>query len=223
MKRMPYADRRDAGRVLAGLLQDYAGAPGLLVLALPRGGVPVAGEVARVLGGDLDILVVRKIGVPDQPEVAMGAMAAVADAIETVQNDDVMRQLRMLGWDAAGFGEVAAREEIEMRRRQQAYRAGRPAPHLEGRTVILVDDGLATGATMRAAVLAVRRHHPLRIIVAVPVALGDTESEMRQLADDVVCAWSATRLHAVGQAYEVFDQTTDDEVRAILDVAWTER
>lgn len=223
MNRSPYADRRDAGRVLAGLLEDYRGAAGLLVLALPRGGVPVADEVVRRLGGELDILVARKIGVPGQPEVAMGAIASVADAIETTTNDDVVRQLRMLGWDTAGFAEVGAREELELRRRQHAYRAGRPAPALEGRTVILVDDGLATGATMRAAVLAARREHPLRLVVAVPVALGDTGSRIRELADDVVCAWSATRLHAVGQAYDEFDQTTDDEVRAMLDAAWGRR
>lgn len=219
MERMPYADRRDAGRVLAGLLQDYRDAPGLLVLALPRGGVPVAGEVARLLGADLDILVARKIGVPGQPEVAMGAMAAVAGTIETVENDDVMRQLQRLGSDTAGFTEVAAREEIELRRRQQAYRGGRPAPDLAGRTVILVDDGLATGATMRAAARAVRREDPLRIIIAAPVALGDTGAAMRQEADEVVCAWSASRFNAVGQAYDTFDQTTDAEVRAILNAA----
>jgi predicted phosphoribosyltransferase len=223
MHRMPYADRRDAGRALAELLQGYRDAPGLLVLALPRGGLPVADEVAGALGADLDIVLVRKIGLPTRPEVAMGAMASVAGSIETVVNEDVMRQLRAYGGDGAAFAEVAEREEIELRRRQQAYRAGRPAPVLAGRTVILVDDGLATGATMRAAVRAVRAGSPHRIVVAVPVALGNTESELGEVADEVVCRWSARRLHAVGQAYDVFDQTTDDEVRGILDAAWGRR
>ena len=220
MDREPYRDRRDAGRILAELVARYRGTPGLLVLALPRGGLPVADEVARRLGASLDILVVRKIGIPGQPEVAMGAMASVAGSIETVENDDVIRQLGTFGGDRTGFAEVAAREEIELRRRQREYRAGHPALELAGRTVILVDDGLATGATMRAAVQVVRQNDPLRVVVAVPVALGNTELEMRQVADDVVCPWSATGLHAVGHAYEIFDQTTDDEVRAILEDAW---
>jgi len=189
------------------------------VLALPRGGVPVAAEVADALGGALDILVVRKVGVPGQPEVAMGAIASVAGTIETVRNEEVLRQLRMLGWDAAEFDDVAAREATELRRRQEAYRAGRPAPDLAGRTVILVDDGLATGATMRAAVQAVRREDPLRVTVAVPVALGDTAERLRRVADEVVSAWSPEWLRSVGQAYQDFDQTTDDEVRGILSAA----
>lgn len=216
----PYPDRRAAGRALAQLLDDYRNAPDLLVLALPRGGVPVADEVARRLGATLDILVVRKVGVPGQPEVAMGAIASVAGSIETVTNDDVMRQLGAFGGDTAAFAGVAVREEIELRRREREYRSGHPVPELVGRTVILVDDGLATGASMRAAVLAARHDAPSRLIVAVPVALGDTESELRQVADDVVCPWIATGLHAVGQAYESFDQTTDDEVRSILALAW---
>lgn len=220
MDREPYRDRRDAGRILAELVAGYRGTPGLLVLALPRGGLPVADEVARRLGASLDILVVRKIGIPGQPEVAMGAMASVAGSIETITNDDVLRQLGRNGRGDPDFAAVAAREELELRRRQRSYRAGRPVPELTGRTVILVDDGLATGATMRAAVRAARAGHPLRVVVAVPVALAGTESELRDVADDVVCPWSATRLHAVGQAYEAFDQTTDDEVRAILDAAW---
>lgn len=223
MTRAPYADRGEAGRVLAGLLQHYRGLPGLLVLALPRGGVPVAAEVAGALGGTLDILVVRKVGMPGQPEVAMGAIASVAGTIETVENEEVLRQLRARGWDAAGFDEVAGREEIELRRRQEAYRAGRPAPDLAGRTVLLVDDGLATGATMRAAVQAVRRDAPARVVVAVPVALGDTSRRLGRVADEVVSAWSPEWMPSVGQAYQRFDQTTDDEVRGILDGAWNRR
>jgi len=220
MNRTPYADRGDAGRVLARALHSYRRAPGLVVLALPRGGVPVAAVVADELGCPLDILAVRKVGMPDQPELAMGAIASVTEAVETVTNEEVLRQLRRRGRDVSGFDDVVAREMVELRRRQQAYRAGRPAPELAGRTVILVDDGLATGATMRAAVRAARREKPRRVVVAAPVALGDTASELARVADGVVCPWVAPHLNAVGQAYERFDQTTDAEVRRILDAAW---
>jgi len=206
-----FLDRTDAGRRLAeALIDDYGGRDDLLVLALPRGGVPVAREVARALDAPLDIFLVRKLGVPDHPELAMGAIATGG---VVVLNEDVVRMANVTEED---IGHVARQETEELRRREQAYRGDRAAPELAGRTVLLVDDGLATGATMRAATLAVREQGPAAVVVAVPVAAPETCASFRDLADDVVCARTPEPFQAVGRWYEVFDQTTDEEVRAIL-------
>lgn len=212
--RRPYADRRDAGRQLAAELSRRGGLEGALVLALPRGGVPVAHEVAAALGADLDIVVVRKLGLPMQPEVAMGAIASIAGTVEVVRNEDVLSRLGPRA--AAAMEEVRAREEAELRRRERAYRGDRAALSLRGRVVVLVDDGLATGATMRAAAAAVQREEPARLVVAVPVALSGSFEGLGGLADEVVSIWSPRELYAVGQAYAIFDQTTDDEVHELL-------
>jgi putative phosphoribosyl transferase len=212
MSRERFRDRRAAGRALAGALRDRSWRADLLVLALPRGGVPVAAEVARDLSAELDVLVARKLGHPAQPEVAMGAIAGIGDTVEAVENPAIA--------DPRAMGAVRAAEEEELRRRQRAYRGERPPVRIAGRSVLLVDDGLATGATMRAAVAAARREGPAELVVAVPVALGATARALRQEADDVVCVWDAPGLWAVGSAYERFDQTSDDEVRALLAEAW---
>jgi len=209
-----YTDRRDAGRELAAMLDGQRGVEGLIVLGLPRGGVPVANEIARALDAPLEVLVVRKVGLPEQPEVAMGAIASIAGTIETVRNPDVLAHAH--GTPDEVFGRVASVEAAELRRRQDAFRGDRPPLELDGRTVVLVDDGIATGATMRAALTAARAAAPARLIVAVPVALSDTARRMGELADEVVCAWEARQLWAVGEAYRDFTQTTDDEVRRIL-------
>lgn len=209
-----YTDRRDAGRALAGLLGGYRGVDGLIVLGLPRGGVPVADEIAQALDATLDVLVVRKVGLPQQPEVAMGAIASIAGTIETVRNPDVMAHAG--GSADEVFDAVASSEEVELRRRQATFRGDRPPLELAGRVVVLVDDGIATGATMRAAIATSRAELPEKIVVAVPVALSDTADRMRELADEVVCAWEAQGLWAVGEAYRDFAQTTDDEVRRTL-------
>ncbi|MEX0891041.1 MAG: phosphoribosyltransferase [Gemmatimonadota bacterium] len=206
-----FHDRIDAGRRLAeALVDDYGGRDDLLVLGLPRGGVPVAREVARALDAPLDIFLVRKLGVPGHPELAMGAIATGG---VVVLNEDVVRMANVTEED---IGHVERQETEELRRREQAYRGDRAAPDLAGRTVLLVDDGLATGATMRAAALAVREQDPASVVVAVPVAAPETCASFRDLADDVVCARTPEPFQAVGRWYEFFDQTTDDEVRAIL-------
>lgn len=215
MDRHRYVDRAEAGEILAAELGHYRGTADLLVLGLPRGGVPVAAVVARELGAELDVLVVRKIGVPGQPEVAMGAIASIAGSVETVTNDQVLSQLRHARIDPA-FDSAAERELVELRRRQSAYRGERPPLRVAGRVVILVDDGLATGATMRAAVTACRQERPERIVVAVPIGLSGTCDELREVADEVVCTWTPMAFFAVGQGYVHFDQTTDDEVRELL-------
>jgi predicted phosphoribosyltransferase len=212
-----FRDRRDAGRVLAGLLDHYRGDPNVIVLGLPRGGIPVAYEVATALGSPLDVFVVRKLGVPGHEEMAMGAIASGG---VIVLSDDVVRGLaiepEIIQW-------VAEREGRELIRREQAYRGGRPKPDLEGRTVILVDDGLATGASMRAAILALRELNPARIVVAVPAAPRSTCEELRALVDEVVCATTPSPFFAVGRSYWDFTQTTDDEVRELLRAADRER
>src|SRR5262245_8866357 len=188
----------------------YANRPDVLVLALPRGGVPVAYEVARVLGAPLDVFLVRKLGVPGYEELAMGA---VATGGVRVLNDEIVSGLRIPGYviDA-----VAARELQELGRRERLYRGGRPAPDVRGRTVILVDDGLATGATMQAATKALRQQQPARIVVAVPTAARETCEALRPEVDDIVCATTPEPFQAVGYWYEDFSQTTDDEVRGLL-------
>ena len=210
MNSLPFRDRTDAGRLLAAMLPAYANRPDVLVLALPRGGVPVAYEVARALGAPLDVFLVRKLGVPGYEELAMGA---VATGGVRVLNDEIVSGLRIPGYviDA-----VAAREQQELGRRERLYRDGRPAPDVRGRTVILVDDGLATGATMHAAVRALRQQRPDRIVVAVPVAARETCEMLRPEVDDIVCAATPAPFQAVGYWYEDFSQTTDDEVRDLL-------
>jgi putative phosphoribosyl transferase len=205
-----FPDRARAGRVLAGLLAGYAGHPDVLVLALPRGGVPVGAEVAGVLGAPLDVFVVRKLGVPGHEELAMGAIASGGTV---VVNEQVVRQT---GLSPYVLQQVTERERRELERRERAYRGGRPPPAVEGRTVLLVDDGLATGSTMRAAVLAVRRLRPARIVVAVPAASRRTCEALRAEADEVVCVASPDPFLAVGRAYERFEQVSDDEVRELL-------
>jgi putative phosphoribosyl transferase len=217
MRRTPFADRREAGRELAALLGRYRGAPGLIVLGLPRGGVPVAAEVAAALDAPLDVLVARKIGLPWQSEVAMGAIAAVAGEIVTVTNPHVLRAMTDSSTGPSGpFGRVAERERIELARRQREYRGDRPPLSLEGTTVILVDDGVATGATMRAAVTAVRGLNPATVVAAVPVGSRESCRELAALVDDLECVWKPEPFWAVGQAYVHFDQTSDDEVKRLL-------
>jgi len=205
-----FPNRAEAGRLLAGKLNKYAGGDDVIVLGLPRGGVPVAYEVARALNVSLDVFIVRKLGVPGFEELAVGAIASGG---VRVLNEDVMRALP----NADEIIEaVTARETAELERREQSYRDGRPAPELRGRTVILVDDGLATGATMRAAVKALRQRGVAKIVVAVPVGPPDTCREFEDEADEVVCATAPEFFQAVGQYYEDFSQTTDDEVRELL-------
>lgn len=208
-----FADRRDAGRQLAAALADQAARPDAIVLGLPRGGVPVAFEVAQALRLPLDIFLVRKLGVPGHEEYAMGAIASGG---VRVLHDDVVRALRL---PVAAIAEVAAREQRELERREAAYREGRPAPVLAGRTVLLVDDGLATGASMEAALEAVRQQAPAHVVVAVPVGPADTCRRLRALADDLVCVATPEPFDAVGYWYRAFPQTSDDEVRELLAAA----
>ena len=205
-----FRDRTEAGRMLAGQLAAYADRPDVLVLALPRGGVPVAYEVARALDAPLDVFVVRKLGVPGHEELAMGAIASGGVC---VLNDDVVEGAAHPAPADRGRGRPGA---AELARRERAYRGDRPAPEVRGRTVILVDDGLATGSTMRAAVAALRRLGPARIIVAVPTAAPATCEEFRHEADECVCDITPEPFYAVGLWYEDFSQTTDDEVRDLL-------
>lgn len=205
-----FRDRVDAGQQLAAKLTEYAGRPDVLVLGLPRGGVPVAFEVAKALNARLDMFLVRKLGVPGHEELAMGAIASGG---VRVLNDEVMDMLRVPDHVVDA---VAEREQQELERRENAYREGRPPPEVRGQTVILVDDGLATGSTMRAAAEALRQQAPRHLIVAVPVAARETCDEFRDRVDDVVCASTPEPFHAVGQWYENFSQTTDDEVRELL-------
>jgi putative phosphoribosyl transferase len=205
-----FRDRAHAGRVLAERLRHYADRPDVVVLGLPRGGVPVAAEVSERLHVPLDVFVVRKLGVPGHEELAMGA---IAPGGVRIVNHDVIALAGLTDHDIEA---VTAREEEELRRRERAYRGDRPPPDLRGRTVILVDDGLATGATMRAAAAGVRHHGAAAVIVAVPAAAADTCEELRADADEVVCVMTPEPFHAVGLWYDDFSETTDDEVRARL-------
>jgi putative phosphoribosyl transferase len=207
-----FADRRDAGRALAARLSAGAHRD-VVVLGLPRGGVVVAGEVAAALGATLDVLVVRKLGLPEQPELAMGAIAAAGDVIETVRIESVLERAQV---DDETFAAVRERELTELRRREQAYRGNRLPAALSGRAVVLVDDGLATGATMRAAVVAVRRSGPETVTVAVPIGSPSACEALRASVDDLVCLAAPRWFRAVGQAYADFAPTSDDEVRAAL-------
>jgi predicted phosphoribosyltransferase len=208
-----FRDRTDAGQKLAARLAKYAHRSDVLVLALPRGGVPVAYEVAEQLGAPLDVFQVRKLGVPGYEELAMGAIASGG---VRVINDDVVRQLAIPG---EVIDAVAAEERRELERRERAYRNGRPPPDVRGRTVILIDDGLATGSTMRAAAAALRKLGPARIVVAVPVSAPETCDEIREEVDEVVCAVTPEPFRGVGLWYKDFSQTTDEEVRALLERA----
>jgi predicted phosphoribosyltransferase len=205
-----FADRREAGRALAASLRAYAGRADVIVLALPRGGVPVAFEVAEALGVPLDLFMVRKLGAPQHPELAMGAIASGG---VRVLNDDVVR---WYGITPEQIDAVARQEQLELERRETAYRDGRPALPIEGKVAILIDDGLATGSSMRASVQAIRRHNPARIVVAVPVGARDTCDDLSAHADEVVCVRSPEPFVAVGQWYGDFSQTTDQEVRDLL-------
>jgi predicted phosphoribosyltransferase len=208
-----FRDRREAGRLLARKLNAYTDRSDVLVLALPRGGVPVAYEVARILQAPLDILLVRKLGVPGYEELAIGA---VATGGVRVLNREIVEPLRISEEAIEG---VASRELDELKRRERLYRGGRTPPDPRGQTVILVDDGLATGATMRAAIAALRPQKPAQIVVAVPTASPDTCTALRAEVDDVICAMTPEPFFAVGHWYDDFTQTTDGEVRELLGAA----
>jgi len=207
---MLFRNRREAGRTLAARLAAYADQSDVVVLALPRGGVPVAFEVAQALHAPLDVFLVRKLGVPGQRELAMGA---IASGNVRVLNDDVVRTLRIPN-DV--IDAVAAKERAELQRREHAYRGNRPACDVRGRTVILVDDGLATGSTMRAAIAGLRQQGPEHIVVAVPVGAAETCAEFQDEADEAICARTPEPFYAVGLWYQDFSQTTDAEVRDLL-------
>ena len=206
---MRFQDRRDAGRRLAALLAGQVGADAL-VLALPRGGVPVAAEVAGRLGLDMDVLLVRKLGVPGHEELAMGAIATGG---AVVLNEDLLDQLQI---GQAAIARVRAREQRELQRRERVYRGNRALPALAGREVVLIDDGLATGATMRAAVAALRQQRPRKIVVAVPVAPPETVAILEREADAVLCLLTPSPFYGVGYWYQDFAQTTDEEVCGLL-------
>lgn len=205
-----FRDRSQAGRVLAKALRRYANRPDVWVLGLPRGGIPVAYEVARSLHAPLDVLVVRKLGVPGHEEYAMGAIASGG---ERVLDDSVVQAL---GISKAAIESVVRCEQHELERRERLYRGARPLPELRGRCVVLVDDGLATGSTMRVAVKALRSQQPARIVVAVPTAAVETCECMRSVADEVVCARTPRPFHSVGQWYVDFSQTSDTQVHDLL-------
>jgi len=207
---MLFQDRSEAGRILARQLEKYKNRPDVLVLALPRGGVPVAYEVAKELNAPLGIFLVRKLGVPGHEEVAMGAIATGGIRI---LNEDFIRQL---GIPKRVVDAVTAREQQELERRERLYRGEQPAPDIKGRTVIIVDDGLATGSTMKAALAALRKQQPAKLVVAVPTAPPETCDSLRADADEVICAVTPDPFLAVGAWYRGFDQTTDDEVRDLL-------
>lgn len=210
MARTLYRDRREAGQVLAQALDHYRGRAETVVLALPRGGVPVGYEVARLLELPLDVFLVRKLGAPGHRELAMGAIASGGTA---VINEDVVRRLRI---SPRAIEEVTRAEGSELERRQEVYRKARPPVAVQGKTVILVDDGLATGATMRSAIRALRLQEPARLVMAVPVAPWETCRELQEEADEVICAATPAAFHAVGTAYQDFSQVTDEEVTDLL-------
>lgn len=203
-----FQDRREAGRILAQKLVSYRGKPGLLVLGLARGGIPVGWEVASFLNAPLEVFLVRKLGVPKWPELAMGALASGGGVLI---NDDLVRRLGVSEQDVAN---TIAREKLELARRERAYRDDRPPTDVRGRTVILVDDGIATGSSMIAALRALR--DAAQLVVAVPVGPASVCRELREAADDVVCASCPPEFDSVGQAYADFHQVSDDEVRELL-------
>lgn len=208
-----FKNRRDAGKQLAEKLSEYEGQDDVIVLGLPRGGVPVAFEVAKALNVPLDVFIVRKLGVPGQPELAMGA---IASGDIQVMNDSVVRRA---GISEAQIEEVSHQEKEELKKREKAYRGARPDIDLQGKTVLLVDDGLATGASMRAAISALREHDPEKIIVAVPTAPPDTCQEFEPEVDQIICLHTPTPFWGVGGSYQNFSQTTNKEVRELLNRA----
>ncbi|MBE9200688.1 MULTISPECIES: phosphoribosyltransferase [unclassified Nodularia (in: cyanobacteria)] len=212
---MLFKNRTIAGQVLSRKLANYANRSDVIVLGLPRGGVPVAFEVAKALNVPLDVLVARKLGVPDQEELAMGAIASGGVRII---NEHIVNLVNI---SEETIARVAAQEERELERREHLYRGDRPFLDLEGRTVILVDDGLATGATMWAAVASVRRQHPAKTVIAVPVAASATCHELQTAVDEILCAATPDPFYSVGLWYEDFPQTTDDQVRELLAKAET--
>jgi predicted phosphoribosyltransferase len=211
----PFDNRRDAGRRLAGALQHYANLPDVLVLALPRGGVPVAFEVAQALNVPLDVFLVRKLGVPGHEELAMGAIATGG---VIVLNDGVVQALHITRQE---LDRVAAAEREELARRERAYRGDHPPPDLTGCTAVLIDDGLATGSTMRAAAAALRQQGPARIVIAVPVSSPQTCQELAAEVDEIVCLITPEMFYAVGMWYIDFSPTTDEEVSTLLQQANT--
>lgn len=210
----PFRNRVDAGRRLAAELRNYEDRPEVIVLALPRGGVPVGFEVTSALHAPLDVFVVRKLGLPWHEELAMGAIATSTSGTVRVVDQDLIRTARVT---EAELERVTEHERAELVRREHLYRGDRPFPELKGKTVILVDDGLATGSTMRAAVAALRQESPGRIVVAVPVAAPETCNAFRDLADETICAETPEPFTAVGQWYSDFSPTTDDEVHELLE------
>jgi len=205
-----FTDRTDAGRQLAAQLRQYADRKDVVVLALPRGGLPVGFEVAQALHAPLDVMIVRKLGTPGQPELAMGAIASGG---VRVINQAVMSGLQI---SAEELDRVAAKEQAEVERRERLYRAGRAALEIQGRTVILVDDGIATGSTMRAAIQAIRAQNPARLVVAVPTAAGSTAARIRTEVDELVCLTTPEPFFAIGYFYREFPQLTDEDVREVL-------
>lgn len=206
---MLFKDRTEAGRTLAERLMRYANRSDTLVLGLPRGGVPVAFEVARTLNAPLDVVIARKLGVPGQEEFAMGAIASGG---VTVFNEEIMEQLNI---SAESLQAVIARETEELERREVMYRGGQSPLDVSGRIVILIDDGLATGSTMQAAIAALK-NQAFRLVVAVPVAAQQTCEELRAIVDELICATTPEPFYGVGQWYENFSQTTDEEVQRLL-------
>ena len=206
-----FIDRQQAGRILANSLKNYAIQPNVTVLALPRGGVPVAYEIAMALSIPLDVFIVRKLGVPGHEELAMGAIASGGTILV---NESIIRQLRL---QQSSIDAVIQSEQEELARREHLYRGNRPFPDLSGKTIILVDDGIATGATMQAAISALRKHKPASIIVAVPVAAYETCQSMAPLVDKLICPLQPINFFAVGLWYEDFSQTTDEEVIDLLE------
>ena len=210
---MKYVDRKHAGLVLTNLLKDYANRNDIIVLALPRGGVPVAYEIAASLCLELDVFIVRKLGVPGHEELAMGAIASGGVA---VLNEEIIQALHI---NQSAIDSILQSEQQELIRREHLYRGNRPFPNITGKTIILVDDGIATGATMKAAIAALQKQKPAAIILAAPVAAQLTYSEMARLVKTVICPLTPLDFHAVGLWYDNFSQTTDEEVVELLDKA----
>ena len=213
MRTTPYRDRAEAGDVLAEALSAYTGSADVVVLGLPRGGLPVAARVAQHLRAPLDALVVRKLGLPWQHELAMGAIAGIGGVIEVVHNESVLQRVHLRPEE---FDRVLQHESAELRRREQRYRGDRPALSVRNRIVLVVDDGLATGSTMRAAAAALRRHAPHRVVLAAPIGAADTCADLSAEVDELVCPWQPPEFYAVGQGYRDFNQTSDDEVTSLL-------
>ena len=206
-----FINRQHAGQILANSLKNYANKPNVIVLALPRGGVPVAYEIARTLSIPLDVFIVRKLGVPGHEEFAMGAIASGGTVL---LNQSIIKQLKL---QQSSIDAVIQSEQTELMRRERVYRGNRPFPDLLGKTIILVDDGIATGATIQAAISGLRKHKPSSIIVAVPVAAYETCQSMTSLIEQLICPLQPINFFAVGLWYEDFSQTTDEEVIDLLE------